>query len=101
MTPSTDTNSTATTFLTETSFARSCPSLASPSTTVPAGGTLPIRFQAVGQLLRAAEGDEMTGGHLVGGNAQTFSHDPALEFHREEAVVAALQEPRRYVRPLL
>src|ERR671938_400128 len=100
MTPSTDTNSTATTFLKDTSFVRSCPSPASPSATVPAGDALPIRLQAVGQLLRAAEGDEVSAGHLVEGNAQTFSHDPALEFHREKPVVAALQEPRGYVWPL-
>ena len=42
----------------------------------------------------------MPAGHLVGGNAQTFSYDPALEFHRQEAVVAALQEPRRHFGPL-
>ena len=64
------------------------------------GDALPVRLQALGQLLRAAEGDEVPAGHLVEGNAQTFSHDPALEFHRKEAVVAALQEPRWYVGPL-
>jgi hypothetical protein len=61
---------------------------------------LPVRLQAIGQLLRTGEGDEMAAGHLVGSNAQTFPHDPALKFHREEAVVAALQEPRRYIGPL-
>ncbi len=42
----------------------------------------------------------MPAGHLVEGDAQTLQHDPALEFHREEAVVAALQEPRWHLRPL-
>src|SRR5829696_1311749 len=64
------------------------------------GDALPVRLQAVGQLPRAAEGDEVPAGHLVEGNAQTFSHDSALEFHREEAVVAALQEPRWHLGPL-
>src|SRR5215208_6332086 len=59
MTPSTDTNSTATTFLIATSFVRSCTSSVSLSAILSSGDALPVRFQAVGQLLRAAEGDEV------------------------------------------
>ena len=81
-------------------FVRSFISLTPVSTIFSVDEALPVRFQAIGQLLRTGEGDEMAGGHLVGSNAQTFPHDPALKFHREEAVVAALQEPRRYIGPL-
>src|SRR5215216_5684038 len=81
-------------------FVRSFISLTPVSTIFSADEALPVRLQAIGQLLRTGEGDEMAGGHLVGSNAQTFPHDPALKFHGEEAVVAALQEPRRYVGPL-
>jgi hypothetical protein len=61
---------------------------ASPSVIFPTGDVLPVVFEPVGQLSRAAEGDEVPAVHSVGGDAETLSHDPALELRREEAVVA-------------
>src|SRR5215212_589566 len=101
MTPSTDTNSTATNFLiNRPPLFGPFISLTSVSAIFSAGDALPVRLQAVGQLLRTGEGDEVAAGHLVGSDAQTFLYDPALKFHREEAIVAALQKPRRYLGPL-
>src|SRR5215204_3167402 len=99
MTPSTDTNSTATSFLMRTSSVRSCLSFARLPTVHSSGDALPLSvcLKAIDQLLRVAKGEEVPAGHLVEGDAQTLPHYPALEFHREEAVVATLQEPRRHL----
>ena len=37
--------------------------------------------------------------HLIGNDAQPLAHDPPLEVGREEPIVAAQEEPGRYVGP--
>src|ERR1700730_12993546 len=58
-------------------------------------------LEPVGQLLRVAEGAEVAARHLLGGDAEALLRDALLEVDREEAVVAAREQPGRYVGPCL
>src|SRR5687768_4156867 len=69
------------------------------STVYSATDTLPVRLQTVGQFPRAGESNAVAAFDLVGGDGQAIPNDPAHEPGREEAVVAAQQEPRRHLGP--
>src|SRR5450631_1070486 len=46
-----------------------------------------VGLQPASELLGLAEGQEVSAGHLVEGDAEAVPDDSALELHREQAVV--------------
>jgi hypothetical protein len=53
----------------------------------------PVGLQTACELPGLDEGQEVSARHLINGDPQAVPNDSALELHREETIVAALQEP--------
>src|SRR5512132_1521403 len=59
----------------------------------------PVRLEAVDELGRTAQGDEMTARDLIRRDRQSLAGDASLEVCREESVVATDENPRRHIGP--
>ena len=60
-----------------------------------------VPLQSHRQFLRLAESDQMTAGHLVGRDPETFPCYASLEISRKEPVIARNQHASRHRRPAL